>query len=151
MPTPDITSSAGRSTFLRLYPLPDSRYPSQLSHLECLQMRTLFSQFNDGELVDGSTLKPLDQQMVIEGFSKFNIRIQPSRSLKIIKDCDMSRGLGKDGKISYEEFLLSLLNHRGGFYECLYDGVDYGKHDCVESPKKKAKTTRLSLAIHSKN
>ena len=30
-------------------------------------MRTLFSQFNDGELVDGSTLKPLNRQMVIEG------------------------------------------------------------------------------------
>ena len=37
----------------------------------------------------------------------------------------MSRGKGKDGKISFDEFLMSLLNRRGGFYEILYEGKDY--------------------------
>ena len=92
--------------------------------------------FADADQEHKSALSKKDREAVLEdstlspaqialGFSKFNRKITPSRARKIVKSVDMSRGLGKDGKVSFDEFLMSLLSRRGGFYEVLYEGVSY--------------------------
>ena len=44
-PTPNLSTPSGHLKFKTLYPLPSSKYPSQLSPLECERMRSLYSTF----------------------------------------------------------------------------------------------------------
>ena len=62
----------------------------------------------------------MDVSLIILGFERYSIQISRKQATKIIAECDMSRGRGKDGVISYDEFLFSLLNRRGGFYDVFY-------------------------------
>ncbi|GMI14775.1 hypothetical protein TrVE_jg7332 [Triparma verrucosa] len=90
-------------------------------------MRSLYSTFQPTSNYNSSltlnpevVFEPLDASLIIAGFEKYSIQISQKQATKIIAECDMSRGRGKDGMISYDEFLFSLLNHRGGFYDVFY-------------------------------
>ena len=139
---PDLSSALGRQSLQIRHPIPAAaRYPRQLTPSQRGDLLELFGFFvfaSDGEdngeaahrlskkdrhaVIEDSTLTP---SQVILGFSRFGRRISPSRAEKIVKSVDVSRGLGKDGRVSFAEFLQSLLSRRGGFYEVLYEGVSY--------------------------
>ena len=58
-PTPNLSTPSGHLKFKTLYPLPSSKYPSQLSPLECERMRSLYSTFQPTSNYNSSlTLNP---------------------------------------------------------------------------------------------